>query len=507
VGKLPRFALLVLVGLLHVGHACAGEEAEHRFLIYSLALGAGFSPEDSRTLADASWSQDTNLSTVAFSGMSDVMSTAAEAAALTKDPARMRALMTDDEAIDREFTEPAGAFRRIASTAMVHSIVHDPQRLRSANPELDDKTFHPEDARIRGNLDAAYHRYLREQVAGLRESGDTPEGVHTAGLLIAGQYLHQFVDAYAHPEDAVVGHAREGHPPDEAWADPERFKTAAFWTLRELKILRGSLETTDERGSLFALSSDADQKAFADEMVDALIRGYDPSVARKIPGVGYVMGLAPSELSEKDKQRFTRELEKSLNSSRLRRHPTFQIHVPPYTKVEYTLSEDGRMQLSYERMENDLELDDFVQWVYADPQFEDLRAALRGNVRGYIRDYPMWANQRLQELKEARTALDARLQGTKQSMQEFFKGRAGVDRTSSARNLAMPVRDLNQERVAAQKAADAKAAQERAEANAEAEAAKQQGSSSRTERETSHSGPDHSAVRRRVCSGVGVLCD
>ena len=164
-GKLLRFALLVLVSLLHVGHACAGEEAEHRFLVYALALGAGFSPEDSRTLADASWSQDTNLSTVAFSGMSDVRSTAAEAAALTKDPARMRALMTDDDAIDREFTEPAGAFRRIASTAMVHSIVHDPQRLRSANPESDDKTFHPEDARIRGNLDAAYHRYLREQIA------------------------------------------------------------------------------------------------------------------------------------------------------------------------------------------------------------------------------------------------------------------------------------------------------------------------------------------------------
>lgn len=507
-----RLALLVALGLWRAAGACAGEEPEHRFLVYALALGAGFSPEDSRTLADASWSQDTNRSTVAFSGVNDIRTTAAEAAALTRDPARIRELMQNDEAIDYEFTDPDGAFRRIASTAFVHSIVDDPRRLRGANPQREsDGKFHPEDAYIRGNLDAAYHRFLRGQQSALRDAGEEEARVHAAGLLIAGQYIHQFIDAYAHPEDAVVGHAGQGHLPDQAWADPERFKTAAFWTLRELKLLRGTLETTDERGALFRLSGDADQKAFANDMVDAIVKGYDPSLLRKTP-LGSIMAFLPSELSEKDEQRFTREIGKALNSSALRRHPTFEIPVPGYTRVEYELTEDGRMRLSYGRLDGALELDDFVQWVYADPQFDDLWQALRANVRAYIRDYPLRASQRLEELRKALQDLEGRLQGTKQSIENFGKGRAEVDRTQRARDLAIPARDLNQERVAARNAAEKKAARDRAEAAEEAEAAKrrQERIDARGERESGGApggGIDHGQVRQRICRGVGVLCD
>ena len=125
---------------------------------------------------------------------------------------------------------------------------------------------------------------------------------------------------------------RTGHLPDQAWHDPERFKTAAFWTLRELKLLRGTLENTDERGALFRLSTDADQKAFANDMVDAIVKGYQASIRSKT-AVG--MAILPSELSEQDGQRFTKELEKTQNASTLRRHPTFEIPVPGYTKVEY----------------------------------------------------------------------------------------------------------------------------------------------------------------------------
>lgn len=503
----PALALVLAIGLAGTGGARAGEEPEHRFLIYALALGAGFSPEDSRTIADASWSQDTNQATVAFRS-GDIRATIAEAVALTRNPSRIRLLMQDDAALDRELLGPAGALRRVASTAFVHSIVHDPRRLRGADPQAKpEREFRPEDAYIRASLDASYHRFLREQQQGLRASGEAPARVHQAGLLIAGQYIHQFLDAYSHPENPVLGHGPSGHLPDWAWNDPPRYKTGALWTLKELKLLRAKLETTDERGALFQLAEDAGQKKFADAMVDAIIKGYDKNVFQK--RLRKLIAYLPSELTDDGERQFTEALEQALNASDQRRHPTFRIAVPGYSKVDYQLGDDGRMRVSYGRTGVAVTLDDFVRWTRTQPQAGGLWRAVRADVRGKIRDYPARARARLEKVRADLRELDARLHNARLSMESFRKGRDEVDAMRRAGSLPIPTVDLDVERVEARRVAGERAAEEHARAAEEAERAKrrQERADSRGDRNPPRGGIDHGEVRNRICRGVGVLCN
>jgi hypothetical protein len=396
----PRCIAILLAALL-AGMATApaygGEEPEHRHLVFALALGAGFSPEDARTISDASWSQDQNTSMIAFDG-ADFLPGGARVNIVNMDIAEFRNTLNHDVVLDAQLYGPYGTLRRIATSAVIHSMVDDPQQARGT-------AFRP-------TLDAAFHSYMRQQDEAMRNRAEDPARRHAANLILAGQYIHGFVDSFAHPEDAVSGHALFGHLPDQMVHRSQHYKDAAFWTLKELKLLRGRLETTDERGALFSLNADDQQRAFASRMVDAIVKGYHGEILGEKPGDIAIPGLAATKLGLRyaasirfpyDEMQFAALLERALNRDPERLHPSFRLRFPGFTKVDFDPQPNGRTQIFYPRLGATglfVEVEDLLGWFGRQPQYAGLRTVIRANVRDYIRRYP-------QRLHELRTGLDA----------------------------------------------------------------------------------------------------
>src|SRR5438105_1128553 len=58
-----------LISLLCSAPAQAGDEPEHRHMIYALAIAAGLTATEAKVVADGSWSIDQNVSTLAITSI------------------------------------------------------------------------------------------------------------------------------------------------------------------------------------------------------------------------------------------------------------------------------------------------------------------------------------------------------------------------------------------------------------------------------------------------------
>lgn len=357
-----RSLAAALVALaLTASAARAGDEPEHRHMIQALAQAAGFSAEAAKVIADGSWSMDKNPATTAFGGGQDAVDVALAGGAVMRDPAYATALLTDDRALDAELFRPGGRLARIGPAALMHSLVHDPRR-RPGDP-------------IKPGLDAAYHRYLREQVRGLEGRGVPSGDVARVRLLLAGQYIHQFVDTFVHPEDPLVGHAAAGHTPDQAWANAARLKAAAFVTLKELRILRTEMGPADDRLRALRLDTDERQRAFVGGLVDAIARGYGRE--SKTP-----VGIwQRAEISRTEMVQITRNVEDYMNGFFGELGTSYRFRVANFDRAAY-VPDGARFRLAYRGLET--EIDNFVPWLVGRAEYADIAGAIRAGMRRHV---------------------------------------------------------------------------------------------------------------------------
>lgn len=352
-------AAFLLVFLCGVSPVLAGDEAEHLYMIQALAAVAGFSPQEAKIIADGSWSMDKNPSTTAFRGLPSVVEVAFAGGAVIRDPEFAQRLLTDNRTLDTELFSPTGRLARIGPAALIHSLMHDPRQ--------------PPGVAIKPGLDAAYHRYIREQIQRFEVDGLAAADRKTIRLLLIGQYIHQFVDAFVHPEDPLIGHVLAGHAPDQAWANPTKFKQAAFYALKELRLLRTELGPADDRMKALHLDTEQRQQAFCSQLVDAIARGYGRKI--KTPSAVY------QEISRADLVRITVNVEELMNRFFTELGTSYRFRIAPFDKVTY-LPEGETFRLQYRGLE--ATVDSFVAWVVARDQYADLVASIRAKLREHI---------------------------------------------------------------------------------------------------------------------------
>ncbi|HLY73766.1 MAG TPA: hypothetical protein VKU80_06570, partial [Planctomycetota bacterium] len=272
-------ALLLLVSS---SFALAGDEPEHRVLVYGLAIAAGCSEREARLIANSSWSMDMNHTTEAMHGAfrEDVPAITNVVQALRKDPGLAARLMSDDKTLDRFIFDDKGALSRIGPAAFLHAL----------NPK-------------KGETTAAFKDYMQTQMDSLRQSGAGAEQLRQARLVLMGQYLHMYVDSFVHPDDPVFGHAKEGHPADYAYAHPEKFTQAALGTVKELRgfLKEDGRHDVDKRLETIGLGSEEKQKEFCAKLVDAVARGYSQDPDKQNVVQRYTGDVSPEEVRHAEK--------------------------------------------------------------------------------------------------------------------------------------------------------------------------------------------------------------
>jgi tetratricopeptide (TPR) repeat protein len=386
-------AALVLVGLLAV--SCrpgeAGDQPEHRHMVYALGVAAGFTPAEAKVVADGSWSIDNNDATLALKGglraTEDVSDYVRFRANVTTDNAYAARLLGDNAALDHEIFSPRGGLARIGPAALMHSLMRDPRG-------------HAGDPNTPG-LDAAYRDYIREQARELRATGHAPADVKTTQLLLVGQHMHQLVDSFVHPQDPILGHVVERHGPDYAVNNPDAYARAGFKALTAMRVVLPEIRPPDaQRDRALRFDTPEKQLQFTRGLVDAVARGYNPTYLPSHPELSQSPVRNTFEVSPDVLTRVTANVERYMGGVLAARGSTERFAVPPFQNATYTAGGD-RFEIRYPGLSGGkVNVDNVVRWVLEHPdKYRDLAQSVRESMRGAIRD---WNRQGLSYVEVAR---------------------------------------------------------------------------------------------------------
>ncbi len=350
-----------LTVLLAAAAVRAGDQPEHRQMVYALALAAGYGPGEAKVVADGSWSMDCNESTTAFRSLAaDGKAALAECSRVIADPRFGARLLTEDRALDAVIFAPGAPLARIGPAAFNHALMTDPRS-------------HGSD-RNQPGMDAVYREYIRNQTARLHGAGLSAEDVRRTQLLLVGQYLHQAVDSFVHPRDALFGHALEGHTPDYTYAHVESYTQAANKVLTTLRTFRPEVPPAADRGSPLPFANSEAQLAFCHRLVEAAAAGYN--LGRKVRPLG---GFA--EITSREEVQISEKVGNFLAGALGRSE---RVPIPRFDKVTYTAAGD-HFDIVYEGKEADI--DNVVPWVLSNPKYQDLAASVRANMRRHVKTW------------------------------------------------------------------------------------------------------------------------
>jgi len=391
--RVPFSAMLVVVGWLVLG-SCAGEagdQPEHRHMIYALAVAAGFTPSEAQVIADGSWSLDNNSATLALKpgldAKDDVRDYVRFRLKATTDPAYAERLLRDNAALDQEIFAPKGGLARIGPAAFMHSLMHDPRA-------------HGDDPNTPG-LDAVYRGYMREQTRELQAGGKSAADVKTTQLLLVGQYMHQLVDSFVHPRDPLKGHLLELHGPDYAVNRPDAYAQAGFKALTAMRVILPEIRPRDERRDT-ALRFDTPEKQlqFTRGLVDAMARGYDPAYSPSHPERSRSTLRDASAIPPQVLARVTTNVEQYMGGALAERGSRERFVVPPFQNAAYTAG-GNRFEIRYPGLAGGkVNVDNVVRWVLEHPdKHKDLAHAVRESMRREIRT---WHTQGMSTVEVAR---------------------------------------------------------------------------------------------------------
>jgi tetratricopeptide (TPR) repeat protein len=353
----------------------AGDEPEHRPLIYALAITAGFSPEEAKVIADGSWSMDRNKSTLAlqegFKGKIDDFENIMIAMLMVAtDPEYADELLNHKSpALDKLLFSEDSLLARVGPAAFIHSLVADPRQKQG------DKN--------QPTLDAAYRKYIREQSQGLQNSGKSEETVKRVKLLLIGQYMHQLVDSFVHPHDPLLGHLRKLHGPDYAIHNEAAFGQAAFKALRALTTLLPEVRPAEPgRLKKLGLETTEQQLDFCRNLVASVKSGY--SSARRILHTRMTTEVTdPFDVTDREVRAVSKALEGAMSEHFQRIGTTWKISIPDFTRatVEH---ESGKATVSYPGTET-VQVDGIVPWMVKNEP--ELANAVREGMRDYVRTW------------------------------------------------------------------------------------------------------------------------
>ncbi len=363
---------MALFLLLSPASVVAGDEPEHRVLIYALAIASGCSEREAKLIANSSWSMDMNKSTLAMRGAMDhdVPALAYVVNSMRKDPALAGRMMSDNETLDRYIFRDNGPLARIGPAAFMHAL----------NPK-------------KGDTIVAYKDYMRTQVDSLKNAGAGAEQVRQARLVLMGQYLHMYVDTFVHPDGPVIGHGFEGHPADYAYAHRKEFTEAAVATMTQLRgFLQEDGRKVDDRLQQIGLGSAEKQREFCKTLVDAVADGYSWRHTRLNPKNQYF-----GEISREEVQASEKKVEKAMNGFFKDLGTSYTVNVPEFEKITYDNRPGGKFRVRSEGSDKvDLEIDNFVHWAQA-PQRNGKYDGLTNAVRQKVREEMTWILEQRKE--------------------------------------------------------------------------------------------------------------
>ena len=177
----------------------AGDFPEHWHLVYYAARVAGYSMDDARLIADASWAVDQNDDTLATGHVQDIQSWAKriwlnnELYLLPNNEAGLKAAIFSNDG------------RLLTQGVLLHSLISNTTCGGNSNePQLDFSA--------RAAARKVYEKYIHD--VGQAENLQPDESTRKLRLILTGMYLHFVVDSHVHPEFAIPGHAPSGHQTD-----------------------------------------------------------------------------------------------------------------------------------------------------------------------------------------------------------------------------------------------------------------------------------------------------